>query len=77
MSASTIEDRVTHLESETSAVKLALLPANRPKNPWVTFGMMAGVEGYNEIVRLGAEYRQQERERVIEEAACGLPGGQA
>lgn len=67
MSVLTIEERLAQLEAEMSEVKLTLRPTTRVKNPWATFGMMAKHEGYDEVVRLGAEYRQQDRERVYQE----------
>ena len=69
MSVPTIEERVTQLEAEMGQVKLALQPTTRRKNPWATFGLMAGSKRYDEIVRLGAEYRRQDHERAIQEQA--------
>ena len=64
MSAPTIEERVSQLEADMGQVMQTLKPAVRPKNPWTTYGLMAGSKHYDEIVRLGADYRQQDRERV-------------
>jgi uncharacterized small protein (DUF1192 family) len=68
MATLTVEERLTHLEAEMDKVKSELNPVKRPKNPWATFGIMAGSKHYDEIVRLGAEYRQQKRDRVLEES---------
>ena len=66
MPTATIEERVAQLETAVSEIKLTLPPSKRDKNPWATFGLMAGHEGYAEVVRLGAEYRQRDRERVLQ-----------
>lgn len=65
MSTPTIEERVTQLETDMGQVKQTLQPAIRQKNPWATFGLMAESKHYDDIVRLGAEYRQQDRDRAI------------
>ena len=65
MSAPTIEERVSQLEAEMGRVKQSLPPTSRQKNPWATYGLMAGSKHYDEIVRLGAEYRQQDREQIL------------
>ena len=67
MPAPTIEERVSLLETDMGQVKQAMQPPSRKKNPWATFGLMAGSTHYDEIVRLGAEYRQQDREQVLRE----------
>lgn len=68
-----LEERVARIEAELELVKHSLPPQATRKNPWVTFGLMAGSEHYNEIVRLGAEYRQQDREQTARELGleCG------
>ncbi len=65
--SATLEERVTQIEAELDKVKLTLQPTTQRKNPWATFGLMAGSKHYDEIVRLGAEYRQRERERTAQE----------
>ena len=67
MATATLEDRVSQLESELNQVKLELQSRFKDKDPWATFGLMAGSKHYDEIVRLGAEYRQQQRDGVPEE----------
>lgn len=67
MSAPTIEDRVSQLETEMNKVKGEL--ATRRKNPWATFGLMAGSKHYDSIVRLGAEYRQRQRDDELDQPA--------
>lgn len=57
MAAPSIEERVALLEAEMNEVKLTFRPSDRPKNPWATFGIMAGHKDYDEVVRLGREYR--------------------
>lgn len=66
MTNQNVEERIAQLEADVSELKSHL--PKRAKNPWATFGMMAKHEGYDEIVRLGAEYRQQERERELNES---------
>jgi hypothetical protein len=57
-----LERRVTTLENEMSGVK-QLLSGARPHKDWrKSVGMSKDDPGFDEMIRLGQEIRQQERE---------------
>ena len=57
-----LEQRVTTLENELSEVK-QMLGKGRPQKDWrKTVGMSKEDPGFDEMIRLGKEIREQERE---------------
>ena len=57
-----LEQRVTTLENEMSDVR-QLLASARPQKDWrKSVGMSKDDPGFDEMIRLGQEIRQQERE---------------
>ena len=57
-----LEQRVTTLENELSEV-LQMLGKRRPQKDWrKTVGMSKEDPGFEEMIRLGKEIREQERE---------------
>jgi hypothetical protein len=59
MTLEQLEQRVHDLEREVAQLRGELLPLRRLRCAQDTFGMFAGDPEFDEIVRLGREYRQQ------------------
>lgn len=58
----TLEERVESLEKEVSRIK-AMIQGKSLKKDWrATFGMSRNDPGFEEMVRLGREIRQSQRE---------------
>ena len=57
-----LETRVATLEREVEALKQLISLNNREKDWESTFGMFANDPGFEEVVRLGREYRERDRE---------------
>ena len=58
----TLEERVATLEQEVEQLKKLLL-RTKPEKDWRrTVGMSVNDPGYEEMVRLGREYRESQRE---------------
>lgn len=66
MTTQTLEERVATLEKELSEVKLLLKQPRREKDWRRTVGMFANDPFYEEVIRLGREYREQENQRSLE-----------
>ena len=58
----TLEERVATLEQEVAELKEKLGLKKVEKDWRKTFGMSANDPGYDEMVRLGREYRESQRE---------------
>jgi hypothetical protein len=58
----TLEERVAILEKELSELKKAFLENKVAKDWRKTVGSAANDPGFDEMVRLGREYREQQRE---------------
>ncbi len=56
----TLEERVEQLEQKLAQLSSKTGPAARPKNPWRTFGAFQNDPDFEEAVRLGREYREQQ-----------------
>jgi archaellum component FlaC len=54
-----LEERLGELERQVAALKREINPLRPLANVQDTFGMFAGDPDFDEIVRLGREYRQQ------------------
>jgi hypothetical protein len=59
MTLEQLEQRVHDLEREVAQLRGELLPLRPLSCVQDTFGMFAGVPEFDEIVRLGREYREQ------------------
>ena len=59
MTLEQLERRVTELEREIAELRRELKPMRSFKNVTETFGMFADDPGFDEVVRLGREYRDQ------------------
>ena len=58
----TLEERVAVLEKELSELKKALFEKKVEKDWRKTVGMSANDPGFDEMIRLGREYREQQHE---------------
>ena len=58
----TLEERVAVLEKELTDLKRIVSGKNVEKDWRKTFGMSASDAGFDEMIRLGREIREQERE---------------
>ncbi|MBI2927058.1 MAG: hypothetical protein HYY24_15290 [Verrucomicrobia bacterium] len=56
----TLEQRVEELEKKVAAPTSQPRPSTRQKNPWRTFGIFHNDPDFEEAVRLGREYREQQ-----------------
>ncbi len=62
-STTTLEKRVTELEKELRNLRLVVQGIRQSKKDWQsTIGMSANNPGFEEMVRLGRDIREQERE---------------
>ena len=60
--STTIEERVAILEKELIRVKQIIQGAHVEKDWRKTFGMSANDSGFDEMIRLGREIREQDQE---------------
>ena len=67
----TLEQRVAVLEKVVSDLTKTLLAKNVEKDWRNTFGSAANDQGFNEMDRLGREYREQQRENYDVDAGTG------
>ena len=58
--AQTLEKRVAELEKKVAELSGSATPRVRKKDPQRTFGMFQNDADFEEAVRLGREYRQQQ-----------------
>ena len=56
----TIEKRVEELEKKVAELSRKPGPSLRKKDPWRTFGIFKDDPDFQEAVRLGREYREQQ-----------------
>jgi hypothetical protein len=56
----TLEKRVEELEKKVAELSSKPDPAARRKDPWRTFGIFKDDPDFQEAVRLGREYREQQ-----------------
>jgi hypothetical protein len=56
----TLEERVERLEQKIAQMTSASPSSTRPKNPWRTFGAFQNDQDFEEAVRRGREYREQQ-----------------
>ena len=56
----TLEKRVEELEKTVAELTDKAGIPTRPKNPWRTFGVFKDDPAFEEAVRLGREYREQQ-----------------
>jgi hypothetical protein len=56
----TLEQRVADLEKKVAELSAQPAASKREKNPWRTFGAFKDDPEFEEAVRLGREYRQQQ-----------------
>ena len=56
----TLEKRVEELEKKVAELSSQPSPAVRKKDPWRTFGIFKDDPDFQEAVRLGREYREQQ-----------------
>jgi hypothetical protein len=62
MTLELLERRLTALEREVAELRMERKPARPYKDMWKTFGMFANDPAFDEIARLGREYRESEVE---------------
>ena len=55
-----LENRVDELEKNLEGLKSRMDDAPRQKNPWRTFGAFRDDADFEEAVRLGREYREEQ-----------------
>ena len=55
-----LEERVANLEQELAAFKQVVLGRGSSRDWRSTFGMFANDSGFDEVLRLGREFRQRE-----------------
>jgi len=58
--AQTLEKRVRELEKKVAELSGGALLPGRKKDPWRTFGIFQNDAEFEEAVRLGREYRQEQ-----------------
>jgi hypothetical protein len=56
----TLEERVQELEKKVAELSTRPNVSSRKKNPWRTFGIFQNDPDFEEAVRLGREYREQQ-----------------
>ncbi len=56
----TLEERVEQLEQKLAELSGNAMVSPRKKNPWRTFGVFQDDSDFEEAVRLGREYREQQ-----------------
>jgi hypothetical protein len=56
----TLEERVERLEQKVAALSGPGGAATRVKNPWRTYGIFKDDPEFDEAMRLGREYREQQ-----------------
>ena len=56
----TLEKRVEDLEKKVAELSSNPSPAVRKKDPWRTYGLFKDDPDFEEAVRLGREYREQQ-----------------
>ena len=56
----TLEQRVEELEKKVAELSRKPGPSLRKKDPWRTFGIFKDDPDFQEAVRLGREYREQQ-----------------
>lgn len=56
----TLEQRVEELEKKVADLSAHSIPTVRKKDPWSTFGIFRDDPDFEEAVRLGREYREQQ-----------------
>ena len=56
----TLEKRVEDLEKKVAELADHAAINQRPKNPWRTYGAFRDDQEFDEAVRLGREYREQQ-----------------
>ena len=56
----TLEKRVEDLEKKVAELSSSPSPAVRKKDPWRTYGAFKDDPDFEEAVRLGREYREQQ-----------------
>jgi hypothetical protein len=56
----TLERRVERLEQRLSLLSGEAMVSRHKKNPWRTFGVFQNDPDFEEAVRLGREYREQQ-----------------
>ena len=56
----TLEKRVEELEKKVAELSAQPVVSTRKKNPWRTFGIFQNDPDFEEAVRLGREYRDQQ-----------------
>ena len=56
----TLEERVEQLEHKLAELSSKATPSTCQKNPWRTFGVFQDDPDFEEAVRLGREYREQQ-----------------
>ena len=56
----TLEERVEQLEQKLAQLSRQAIASSREKNPWRTYGAFKDDPDFEEAVRLGREYRQQQ-----------------
>lgn len=59
MTLEQLEQRVSELEKQVAQLRRELKPALSPTKVQETFGMFANDSAFEEIVRLGREYRER------------------
>lgn len=62
MTLQQLEQRLTELERQFAELQRDIRPLRPLTNPDDTFGMFANDPGFDEIIRLGREYRRQVNE---------------
>jgi len=55
-----LERRVEQLEKKVAEFADKLTPSGRKKNPWRTFGVFHNDSDFEEAVRLGRKYREEQ-----------------
>ncbi len=56
----TLEKRVEQLEKKVAELSAKPTSSSPPKNPWRTYGAFKDDPDFDEAVRLGREYREQQ-----------------
>jgi hypothetical protein len=55
-----LEERMEQLEQQFARLSVKVMASPRKKNPWRTFGAFRNDSDFEEAVRLGREYREQQ-----------------